>query len=107
MILALLAALVAAGAQARPAAGPSLELTKTRPLEVHGYRFKARELVKLRLSGAATGSHTVRTSSSGAFAATFSDVSLSRCDSAMVSAIGSRGDRAEVHYVPVTACSTG
>ena len=112
--LALLA-LVAGGCGHDPSAGTPVttETTKTtasraqispvqsQPLEVKGTGFQPGEKVVLSAKGLRSSHTTARADSSGEFEATFDG--LKNCDSVTVTAVGSKGSRAEFNLSQI-AC---
>jgi len=111
--LALLA-LVAGGCGHDPSAGPpATTATKTttsraqispvqsQPLEIKGTGFQPGEKVALSAKGLQSSHTTARADSSGEFEATFDG--LRNCDSVTVTAVGSKGSRAEFNLSQI-AC---
>ncbi|HUH21174.1 MAG TPA: hypothetical protein VLZ09_04830 [Gaiellaceae bacterium] len=111
--LALLA-LVAGGCGHEPSAGPpGTTATKTtaaraqispvqsQPLEIKGTGFQPGEKVALSAKGLQSSHTTARADSSGEFEATFDG--LKNCDSVTVTAVGSKGSRAEFNLSQI-AC---
>jgi hypothetical protein len=110
-----LVALVAGGCGHDPSAGPpgTTETTATtgsraqispvqsQPLEVKGTGFQPGEKVALSAKGLQSSHTTAIADSSGEFEATFHG--LKNCDSVTVTAVGSKGSRAEFNLSQI-AC---
>jgi len=112
-----LVALVAGGCGHDPSAGPpattATTATKTttsraqispvqsQPLEIKGTGFQPGEKVALSAKGLRSSHTTARADSSGEFEATFHG--LKNCDSVTVTAVGSKGSRAEFNLSQI-AC---
>jgi hypothetical protein len=112
-----LVALVAGGCGHDPSASPSgtteTAATKTtasraqispvqsQPLEIKGTGFQPGEKVALSAKGLRSSHTTARADSSGEFEATFHG--LKNCDSVTVTAVGSKGSRAEFNLSQI-AC---
>jgi hypothetical protein len=100
-----LAVLVAAtAASARTQSRPSLRIARsTSSLVVRGTGFYARESVRVTVTAGASRAKTVRTSSTGRFAADFGTAFVDPCDAILIRAAGRRGDRALLK-IPPRAC---
>ena len=98
-------ALVASGpTAARPDVKPSLRVVTFAPLTVRGAGFAPREVVRVEVSWAATGRRRVVAGATGAFAARFEGIRTTHCEAVRVVAVGSRGSRAVLKYLPSPAC---
>lgn len=88
-------------------AKPQLKVLATRPLVVQGTHFQAGERVRVtaKTSGAAT--RTVRATAAGSFKATFSSVSVGRCEGATITAVGVARDRATSKVLQDQDCAPG
>jgi hypothetical protein len=83
---------------------PSLRLMSRQPLTIHGWHFASRERVRVQLSGSAKSSRSTRADASGAFNVKFDDVTVTRCNTIRVVAVGGRGSRAILKMLPSPAC---
>jgi hypothetical protein len=84
-----------------------LHVLATRPLVVQGTHFRAHERVRLTAGTTATVTRTVRTTASGAFSVRFASVSIGRCETATVQAVGALGDRASSKVLRDQDCAPG
>lgn len=100
----LAAALAAAQGVDATQSGATLRLLTRAPLAVRGYGFAARERVRLDLRGDAVAQRRTTTTATGTFVVRFSDVTLTRCDTVRLVAIGASGDRATLKLLPAPAC---
>jgi hypothetical protein len=87
------------------AAKPSLRLMSRQPLVAQGKSFLARERVRVRVSGDATTTRSVRATAEGSFGVRFEDVTVGRCDAIRVVATGARGSQATLKTLPAPACN--
>ena len=83
------------------AARAQISPVQSQPLEVKGTGFQPGEKVALSAKGLQSSHTTARADGSGEFEATFHG--LENCDSVTVTAIGSRGSRAEFNLSQI-AC---
>jgi hypothetical protein len=102
LTLVLAAGTGAAGAGRRP---PVVKVAAFQPLVVQGARFKARERVTVKYVGSVRRIRRVLSSSTGSFKATFQTLSVDRCNSFSIVAVGGSGDRAVVKHKPLPACA--
>ena len=84
---------------------PSLRLTDRQPLSVQARHFLSRERVRVRVTGDAQESRTVRANAAGAFSVRFADIMVGRCDAIRVVATGGRGSTATLKTLPAMACN--
>jgi hypothetical protein len=91
-LLALIGIALVSGTAAKPALRP-VDLD---PLTLSGSGFHANERVKLLVSPAVGSPRTVRAGVRGRFRVVFR-LTVGRCDSVVVQAIGARGSRATFH----------
>jgi hypothetical protein len=92
------------GNAAGSAAKASLRLTDRQPLSVQGRYFLSSERVRVRVTGDASASRIVRANAAGSFSARFADITVGRCDSVRVVAVGGRGSQATLKTLPAPAC---
>jgi len=100
-------ALVAGGAAeagADRSAKASLRLASFAPLTVRGAGFGAREKVRVDLTGVASVRRRTVASPTGTFTVRFDAVTATRCDLIRAVAVGARGSRAGLKYLPSPAC---
>jgi hypothetical protein len=103
-LLLALAGVAAAGASAtRGTTRPALTVARTRPFEVHGLAFHARERVSvtLSLSSASSVVRRVRATAAGTFVTGFGTAAPSRCSGYVVTARGRAGSRAVLKLRPL------
>ena len=86
------------------AAMAALRVASFAPLTIRGNGFHARESVRVDLAGVATARRRVVASATGSLSARFESVAATRCDLIRAVAVGSRGSRAELKYLPSPAC---
>jgi hypothetical protein len=85
--------------------GATLREVSRTPLQLQGRSFRAGERVTVRVTArGATTTAAVKAGSSGTFVLRFDQISLGRCGSAVVKAIGSRGSVATLKQTPRMAC---
>lgn len=87
------------------AAKPSLRLMTRQPLVVQGQHFGSRERVRVRVSGDASASRSVRATEAGSFGVRFADIAVDRCSVIRVVAIGGSGRQATLKTLPSPACN--
>jgi hypothetical protein len=90
------------GAQSNTRA--SLRLVSLDPVAVHGAGFASRERVRVDLSGAASERRRTFAARNGSLSVRFAGVHATRCDVIRVVAVGSRGSRTVLKYLPSPAC---
>jgi hypothetical protein len=73
------------------------------PFTVRGTSFRPSERVRLTFSAQGTHTKTVIANARGSFKATFTGVSIGRCDAYLVRAKGSRGSSAFLKVIPECA----
>jgi hypothetical protein len=83
---------------------PLLRFVSKQPLAVQGQSFASGERVRVRVEASLTAARRVRASRAGAFTARFEDIVVTRCDTVRIVAVGSRGSRAVLKYLPAPAC---
>ena len=108
-VIALVAAVTLIAVGPAPAGGDrtakaSLRVASFAPLTIRGSGFRAREAVRVDLSGVATGRRRAVASPTGSFSVRFDGVAATRCDVIRAIAVGSRGSRAGLKYLPSPAC---
>jgi hypothetical protein len=98
---------LAVAVPAASAAGtPSLQAVATRPLAVHGVRFRPSERVTVTVAAAGgVRAHVVRATRSGAFTTRFTAVWLDRCARWTVTARGAAGSVAVLRPRRFVDCS--
>jgi hypothetical protein len=108
-LAAVLVALVwATGALSAPSgAKPHLRLLDRAPFTVNGTHFRPRERVRLKVVAAETQTRSVRTSASGSFTTQFDAVSIGRCGSLSVRAVGAQSDQASLKVLAAEDCAPG
>jgi hypothetical protein len=99
-------ALVIAAASSAGSSAPVLHVSSLAPFTVTGTRFQASERVRVLLGEAAPRVVRVRATARGTFVATFTGVSVQRCDGYVVRASGSRGSTAVVRTRSLSCAST-
>jgi hypothetical protein len=99
--------LVPSAALAHESRRPQLKLVDRSPLVVRGTGFKPRERVRVELSVVASELRRVRTTRAGTFTVAFARVTVHRCDSVRIVAVGTGGSHAALKLLPAPACSTG
>jgi hypothetical protein len=82
----------------------SLRLLTFAPPTVRGTGFGARERVRLDLLAPETARRRAIAGATGSFVVRFEGVPATRCDLIRVVAVGSRGSRAGLKYLPAPAC---
>jgi hypothetical protein len=83
----------------------SLRLIDRQPLSVQGRYFFARERVRVRVTGDASASRSLRANAAGSFSARFADIAVGRCDVVRIVAVGGRGSQATLKMLPAPACN--
>lgn len=104
-VLSIAAAALVAAVSAQAAGAPALKLAKLTPLVLDGSRFQPREPVRITVvAGPQRAVKRVTATSTGSFTATFSRVTVSRCEAVLARAVGARGGIATVRRPPLPAC---
>lgn len=80
---------------------PVLKLAQNAPLLVKATGFKSAEQVRVRLIAPKPAAKRVSATATGTFAVTFQDVSIDRCSSLSIVAVGARGSRASLKRADV------
>jgi hypothetical protein len=104
-LVALVAVVVVAGADARADRRPTLAIGGS-PLVVHGRNFRASERVLLFVTGQSVSKRVVRTDATGSFRLRLASSDQQPCRSLLVQAIGEAGDRASAG-IGTTGCGAG
>lgn len=99
-----MAGALALGAPAASANQPTLRLRSLQPVTVSGTRFNSLERVTVTVNG--RWMRRVTTDRAGSFLVTFRNVSIGRCDSYRIKAVGSKGTRVVLHPPP-PMCAPG
>jgi hypothetical protein len=98
---------VPGGLSSTPRPKPQLRLLDRAPLTVKGTRFRPGERVRIRIAAAEPAARTVHATRAGSFTMRFDAVSVGRCGSVSVEAVGARGDRASLKVLQPQDCAPG
>jgi hypothetical protein len=82
----------------------SLRLASFAPLTIRGAGFRSREAVRVDLFGTSSARRRTVASATGSFTVRFDGVAATRCDLVRAIAVGARGSRAGLKYLPSPAC---
>jgi hypothetical protein len=88
-------------------AKPSLKVLAVRPVVVYGLHFRAHERVRVTAGTTSPETRTVRATARGSFTVRFSSLSVGRCETATVRAVGALGDRASSKVLRDEDCAPG
>jgi hypothetical protein len=105
-VLAICGTLTAASAAA---GAPRLQIVRASPVTVRGTGFVGRERIRLTVrTTARTVTRSIHAGANGAFTVRFAGVVLGRCGDAAVTAVGNRGDVAQLsRHRQLASCNPG